>query len=161
MTSSVRSAVLIASAFALLGGRAGAVDSQQTTIVPNLHAVSWAPGPATLPKGTQIVLVSGDPSKTGPFVLRLKLAPNTTIAAHRHATAENVTVLTGSFRHEVGERVDKTKGTEVDAGGFVYLPGMTPHSLWTGDAETIIQVAGTGPFGLLYVDPADDPSKGH
>jgi hypothetical protein len=26
--------------------------------------------------------------------------------------------------------------------------------------ETIVQVSSTGPFKLIYVNPADDPSKG-
>ena len=34
-----------------------------------------------------------------------------------------------------------------------------PHSLWTKDQPAVIQVNGTGPFGLNYVNPADDPSK--
>jgi len=152
------STALIGITCVVFAGSASAATSE-TTLIPSVDAVTWAPAPNTLPKGTQIVLLAGDPSKPGPFVLRLKFPPNTTIAAHRHATAENVTVLTGHFYHEVGETVDKTKGTDVAAGGFVYLPGMTPHSLWTTDAETIIQVTGTGPFGLLYVNDKDDPSK--
>jgi anti-sigma factor ChrR (cupin superfamily) len=152
------SSTLIGFVCLTLSGAASA-ETSETTLIPSVDAVTWAPAPTTLPKGTQIVLLAGDPSKPGPFVLRLKFPPNTTIAAHRHATAENVTALTGHFYHEVGETVDKSKGAEVDAGGFVYLPGMTPHSLWTTDAETIVQVTGTGPFGLLYVDPKDDPSK--
>jgi hypothetical protein len=26
-------------------------------------------------------------------------------------------------------------------------------------SDTIVQLAGPGPFGIIYVDPADDPSK--
>jgi hypothetical protein len=33
-----------------------------------------------------------------------------------------------------------------------------PHSLWTGTSAAEIQVNGTGPFGLHYINPADDPS---
>ena len=40
------------------------------------------------------------------------------------------------------------------------LPANMPHSVWTADTEFIVQVTGTGPFGLNYVNPADDPSKG-
>ena len=138
---------------------AGAADSTGTTLVPSVDAVTWAPAPSSLPKGTQIVLLNGDPSKPGPFVLRVKFPPNTVVFAHRHATPENLTVLAGEFYHEVGEKVDKTRGDRVGPGGFVYLPSMTPHALWTTDATTIVQVTGTGPFGLLYVDPAEDPSK--
>ena len=155
----LRAAVVIASLLIALNvACAGAAG--EATIIPDLAAEHWMPAPATLPKGTKILLLDGDPSKAGPFALRVEFPPNTTIAAHRHATAESLTVLQGSFYHEVGDTVDKSHGTLVKTGGFVYLPGMTPHSLWTtSDGDTIVQVDGTGPFGLLYVNPADDPSK--
>jgi hypothetical protein len=35
--------------------------------------VKWGPGPASLPKGAESVVLMGDPSKEGMFVLRLKL----------------------------------------------------------------------------------------
>jgi hypothetical protein len=31
--------------------------------------------------------------------------------------------------------------------------------VWSGDTETIIQVAAIGPFDLIYVNPEDDPRK--
>ena len=122
-------------------------------------AVAWQAGPPNLPKGSQIAVLAGDPGKPGPFVLRVKFPPNTVVAPHRHATAENLTVLSGDVYHGMGEALDKTRGERLGPGGFVFLPGMMPHSVWTTGTESIVQVTGTGPFGLLYVNPADDPSK--
>ena len=34
-----------------------------------------------------------------------------------------------------------------------------PHALWTTDEPVELQVNGSGPFGLNYIDPADDPSR--
>jgi hypothetical protein len=31
--------------------------------------------------------------------------------------------------------------------------------VWTKDEETIIQVAATGPFDIIYVNPEEDPRK--
>ena len=128
-------------------------------LVPGEAAVQWQPGPADLPKGTQIAVLAGDPGKPGPFVLRVKFPPNTVVAPHRHATAENLTVLSGEMHHGMGETLDKERGERLGPGAFVYLPGMTPHSVWTTASEAVVQVTGTGPFGLIYVNPADDPSK--
>jgi hypothetical protein len=36
---------------------------------------------------------------------------------------------------------------------------MMPHSVSTKGETTVVQVTGTGPFGLDYIDPADDPGK--
>lgn len=136
-----------------------AQDSGHMLLIPGETAVRWQSAPAELPKGTQIAVLNGDPGQPGPFVLRVKFPVNTVVAPHRHATAENLTVLSGDLYHGMGERLDKENGERLVPGGFVYLPAMMPHSVWTRASETIVQVTGTGPFGLLYVNPADDPSK--
>ena len=128
------------------------------SLVPSNAAIKWEPGPASLPKGVQIAPLAGDSGKPGPFVLRVKFPANTLVAPHSHATAENLTVLSGNFFHAVGDKVDKSRGEELTAGGFVYLPGGTNHYVWT-TSESIVQVTGTGPFGLIYANPADDPGK--
>jgi hypothetical protein len=33
-----------------------------------------------------------------------------------------------------------------------------PHSLWMTDEPAELQVNGSGPFGLNYINPDDDPS---
>lgn len=119
----------------------------------------YTPAPASLPKGTQISNLLGDPSKPGPFVLRLIFPAHTDIMPHTHSKPETVTVLSGTIFHEHGATLVRADGTELKAGGFVYLPEGMPHSLWTTDGQAVIQVSGTGPFGLQYVNPADDPSR--
>ena len=120
-------------------------------------AVAWGPPPASLPKGMQFCVLAGNPDKPGPFTLRLKIPANFVIAPHTHATSENLTVLTGAIVHDMGNTLVRTRGKTVDTGGFVFLSGNTPHSLWTNSSPAEIQVTGTGPFGLHYINPADDP----
>jgi quercetin dioxygenase-like cupin family protein len=120
---------------------------------------TYGPGPASLPKGTRISNLLGDPSKPGPFVLRLIFPAHTDIMPHTHATPETVTILSGTIYHEHGPSLVRARGTRLAEGGFVYLPQGMPHSLWTTDEPATIQVSGTGPFGLHYVNPADDPSR--
>ena len=127
--------------------------------LPDAAAATYQKGPPNLPKGTQISLVSGDPSQPGPFVLRVKFPANTVIAPHTHSEAETLTILSGSIYHEHGKTIDKAAGKELRAGGFVYLPKDMPHSLWTTEQPVELQVNGSGPFGLNYIDPADDPSR--
>lgn len=117
------------------------------------------PAPAALPKGIEISVIMGDPEKPGPFALRLKIPPATTIAPHTHATDETVTLLNGTLVHDMGEKIVESRGEPFREGGFLYLPAHMPHSLWTKDQPAVIQVNGTGPFGLNYINPADDPSK--
>lgn len=130
-------------------------------ISPDGNDMDWQPAPAILPKGMMIAMLAGDPAKPGPFTIRLTMPANTVIAPHTHSKDENVTVISGDFYHGHDAKIDKAKGTEIHTGGFVFLPADHVHSLWTGNEPAVIQVTGTGPFGVQYVNPADDPSKGH
>ncbi len=125
------------------------------------QAASWGPPPASLPKGLLFSILSGDPSKPGPFTLRIRLPANFVIAPHTHATSENLTVLSGAIVHDMGNTLVRSRGKPLATGGFVFLPGDTPHALWTNGAPAEIQVTGTGPFGLHYINPADDPRNAH
>ena len=73
--------------------------------------------------------------------------------------AENLTVISGELYRQMGEKLDTNRGDQLKQGAFVYLPAMMPHSVWTKGENTVVQVTGTGPFGLDYFNPADDPSK--
>ena len=51
-------------------------DSSTMDLLTGSDAVKWGPGPSGLPKGAMIAVISGDPSKDGPSVVRLKLPAN-------------------------------------------------------------------------------------
>lgn len=119
--------------------------------------VKWGPAPPTLPKGAQLAVLSGDPSKSGLYVIRLKLPANYQIPAHHHPTAENVTILSGSFHAGMGDKLDRTKAMTFEPGGFAALPANMNHYAWAS-RDTVVQVHGEGPFAVVYVNPADDPS---
>ena len=157
-----RCAAWLAGGLVLLGTGATALatDAPDMTMLPDDAAVKWGPPPASLPRNTQFSILSGDPAKPGPFTLRLRMPPGTVIAPHTHATAENLTVLSGAIVHDMGDTMDKTRAKPLGTGGFVFLPGDMPHSLWTTTEAAEIQVTGTGPFGLHYINATDDPSQG-
>ena len=161
-TSALVGAVLLAGAVPV-GAQEGAPMTMPggLKVMPDGNDMDWQPAPASLPKGMMITLLAGDPAKPGPFTLRLTMPANTVIALHTHSKDESVTVISGDFYHGHDKTIDKSKGTEVHSGGFVFLPADHVHSLWTGSEPAVIQVTGTGPFGVQYLNPADDPSKGH
>jgi quercetin dioxygenase-like cupin family protein len=127
-------------------------------LVGGPDAVKWSPAPPSFPKGAMAAVLAGDPSKDGPYVVRLKMPANYQIPAHNHPATENVTVLSGSFHAGMGDKLDTGKGQAFAPGGFVAMPAGMNHYAWT-TAETIVQVHGKGPFVIVYVNPADDPSK--
>jgi quercetin dioxygenase-like cupin family protein len=149
--------LLFAGVASLAGGTT--VLAQSHDMIAGSDQVKWGAAPPSLPKGAQIAVLAGDPSKDVPFVIRLKLPANYVVPAHQHPTAENVTVLSGTFNAGMGDKVDKKKTQALKSGGFVSLPAKTNHYAWTS-GETVVQVNGTAPFVINYVNSADDPSKG-
>jgi ketosteroid isomerase-like protein len=120
--------------------------------------LTWGDPPASLPKGAKLAVVSGDPSATGPFVLRAQLPAGYTVPAHWHPTDEHVTVLSGTLAIGMGDKLDPAALQDLSAGGYAALPAMMHHFAMARTATTI-QVHGMGPFAITYVNPADDPSQ--
>jgi quercetin dioxygenase-like cupin family protein len=124
----------------------------------NADDVKWGPAPPNIAAGAQLAVISGDPSKEGLYVMRLKMPAGYKVPAHYHPQYENVTVLTGEFHVGMGDKLDTDKGMLLRPGGYVEAPAKMHHYAWV-TSDTIVQIAGHGPFGIIYVDPADDPSK--
>ena len=61
--------------------------------------VKWSPGPPSIPKGAEAAVLFGDPSKDGPFAMRLKMPKGYQIAPHTHPKPEVVTVIILSHRN--------------------------------------------------------------
>lgn len=117
----------------------------------------WQAAPTMIPRGAQVAVLEGDPSKEGaPYTVRLKFPGGYKIPPHSHPTDENVTVISGAFGIGMGDKLETTSGHFVKAGGFVRMPQGRHHFAWV-KGRTIIQVHGLGPFALTYVNPADDP----
>jgi quercetin dioxygenase-like cupin family protein len=131
---------------------------------PHQHAmvnpgdIAWKDGPPSLPKGAQMSVLYGDPSKEGIFVMRLKLPANYRIPAHTHPVDEVVTVVSGEFNLGMGTQVDPTKTKAITAGGVIAMPPGTQHYVQINQ-ETVVQLSTRGPWGIAYVNPADDPRK--
>ncbi len=124
----------------------------------NSQDLKWGPAPPIFPKGAQMAVLSGDPSKPGQFVIRLKIPAGYKVAAHHHPTDEYVTVIEGDMSLGMGDKLDETKGASLASGGFAMAPANMNHYAWS-KAGAVIQVSAEGPFAMTYVNPADDPTK--
>lgn len=118
--------------------------------------IVWQPAPEVLPVGAQIAVLSGDPSKEGPFVIRIKAPDGYEVAPHWHPAVETVTVISGTFGFGLGDIFDAATGTELGPGGLFVMQPEVEHFAWT-KGETVVQVSAHGPWQLNYVNPADDP----
>ncbi|MGH7663132.1 MAG: nuclear transport factor 2 family protein [Gemmatimonadaceae bacterium] len=115
----------------------------------------WRDGPASLP-GTRVAVLEGNPAEPGPFTMRISAPAEVTIPPHWHPGVEHITVVAGRFHLGMGETADWSKAKAIAPHGFAYMPPRMAHFARL-DAGTTIQLHGTGPWSLTYVNPADDP----
>src|SRR5438105_14946655 len=79
---------------------------------PAAHAVhggeglQWGDAPPVLPKGAKLAVLQGDPTKPGPYVMRLSMPANYKIAPHSHTQTENVTIMSGTVLVGMGDAFD-------------------------------------------------------
>jgi quercetin dioxygenase-like cupin family protein len=120
--------------------------------------IEWRDGPASLPKGTMMAILEGDPSQAGVFTMRLKFPAGFKVAPHYHSQTEHATVISGALNLGMGPTFDRGAMRVLQAGSFGYWVAGTPHFAWF-DGETVLQLHGQGPWTITYVNPADDPRK--
>lgn len=118
----------------------------------NLH---WAPVPS-LPPGAQLAVIEGPMSAAVPFTVRLKFPANYRIPPHWHPAVERITVLSGTFHMGPGETFSTGNTHALTVGATAIMPARSPHYAWT-DSETIVQLHGTGPWGITYLNSSEDP----
>jgi quercetin dioxygenase-like cupin family protein len=135
----------------------GATADEQH-IVTQADSIKWGAASPALPKGAQMAVLFGDPTKEGQFVYRVKFPAGYKVPAHMHPNDENVTVMSGTVHLGTGDKLDETKGEALKAGDYFHMPKGMHHYAWFSE-ETIIQANGIGPTGITYINPADDPRK--
>ena len=138
-------------ATALLAGSAAGIQAKG-------KAMKWMDGTAVgLPAGAKLAVVKGDPSKAGDFTVRIKMPANYAVPPHHHPGDETVRVMgDGTLSYGMGDKLDRSNVGSLTKGYHVTMAAGMNHYVFTSDALEV-QVTGTGPFAITYVDPKDDP----
>jgi quercetin dioxygenase-like cupin family protein len=122
------------------------------------EAIDWKPFQASPPSARLAILV-GEPSKPGPYVVRVKVPAGVKLMPHKHPEDRIYTVISGIFYIGLGSRFDGDQMSAYPPGAIIVLPGDTPHFHWAKSCEYVTQVTAIGPLGLEYLDPSDDPRR--
>jgi hypothetical protein len=164
MLKSMRLSLVVAAALSVWAGaqvwgeKGTGHGSDKDHVAVRPDDLKWGPAPPGLPAGAQVAVLTGDPGKSVPYVLRAKLPDGYRVPPHWHPTDENVTVLKGTLMIGKGEKFNAKASEALPAGSFMRMPQGMRHFAWA-KGETIIQVHGIGPFDITYVNAADDPRK--
>ena len=119
--------------------------------------MKWSDVPS-LPRGAKAAVIEGPLNQAVPFTVRLRFPANYRIPPHWHPAVERVTVLSGTFHMGMGDKPNMQTSMALMAGSVMLLPAKSSHYAWT-EGEVEVQLHGTGPWGITYVDAADDPRK--
>jgi hypothetical protein len=141
---------------------APAISADSQTKVPDQLLVvpkdlKWADVPS-LPPGAKIAVIEGPLNEAVPFTIRVQFPANYQVPAHWHPAIEHVTVLSGTLNMGMGDKLDEKKTMALPVGSMAIMQPKVHHYLWTKEGA-IVQAHGVGPWGITYVNPADDPRK--
>ena len=116
---------------------ATAAVSAAHAIVETPATIEWQAAPTSLPPGAKAVVLEGDPTRAGPFTMRLLLPDGYRIPPHFHDSQERVTIVSGIFVVGMGNEFDAAATTELPAGTYASVPpGMAHFALARG--ETVV-----------------------
>ena len=108
--------IKMAVGFVLISG--AIAIARQMPMPMNAGDIKWDPAPNILPRGAQIAVVSGNPSKDALYVVRLKMPSNYEIPAHRPPDFRIRDCHIRRFPHRYGGQAGPSKGPGVTGGRF-------------------------------------------
>jgi quercetin dioxygenase-like cupin family protein len=144
-------------AVGLSGLMAVPVSAQEYTAVMQ-RDIKWQDAPSIGP-GAKAAVIQGDPKSSGPFVMRLKVPPKTTIGVHTHPATENVTILSGTLYFAPGDKLDRKAAKAFGPGSYFSIDQGKPMFAYTTDKEATLQLHGNGPWGITYLDSKGGAAK--
>ncbi len=135
-------------AVALLAfGASASADSTMKPIIVTPDSIKWMPGTGQIPASVGVAVLEGDPTKAGPFTIRLNIPDGTKFGVHYHDDTERLTVISGTFMAGLGTTFDTSKMVTLPAGSYCMIPaGIRHYAMAKG--PTVIQLTGNGPFAM-------------
>lgn len=121
--------------------------------------LTWGPPPPGLPAGSRSAVVSGDPTKSGPFTVRVEMPPGYVVRPHHHPNSEELRLIEGTLHLGHGTTWDEKSMKAVSVDKPVKIGAKQPHFLHAA-SRVVLEVRSTGPFAITYIDPKDDPRTG-
>jgi quercetin dioxygenase-like cupin family protein len=123
------------------------------------NAIQWMDVPNALPPGAKLAVLEGNPFGEGLYTMRLQMPAGYRIPPHFHKKFEHVTVISGKFHLGMGDKFDASTAVTMPVGTFGFLGPNMNHYAFASE-PTVIQLHGDGPWGIYYLNPADDPRNG-
>jgi len=134
------------------------------SIKPDAHGfIAAQPEDLRPAEGGRQVVILGDPSKPGMYIVRTTFAPGQGSRPHFHNQDRYVTVIKGTWYVALGPDADvynPEKMTAMKPGSFVLHPANGHHYDGAKDEEVTVQIIGMGPVSSTQLTPRpEEPSR--
>lgn len=156
-------ALAIAGALLLLAVDCMAQGASQRRMTPDeisqLEQKGAGPGTSGM-TGIRTTILSGDPTKPGPYTIRLFVPGNMRIEAHVHRDERSAVVVSGDWSIGYGDHFDASTLKVLPPGSFYTEPAETPHFARTGTEPVVVYISGYGPTDTRFQHrPTSDPRR--
>jgi hypothetical protein len=148
--------VKLSLAAAGLAAAVGGAAPPAGTLQVQPEALAWRAGNPTMPPGTQVAVLEGDPKAAGMFTIRLRIPAGSRLAPHWHPRDERVTVLEGLVAVGFGDVVNEAALMRFGAGAFYVNPASSHHYVLFPETS-VVQITGQGPWEVHLLDAAPKP----
>ena len=115
------------------------------------EAVVWKDAPPSMPAGTKMAVLEGDPRSGGFFTVRVRVPAGASLAPHWHPRDERVTILSGAAEVGFGSTANPSMTRRYGPGSFYVNPPRTMHYV-SFPEETVMQMTGIGPWEIMSTD---------
>jgi len=109
--------------------------------------------------GPETVVLYGDPTKPGLYVVRNRFPPGAHSNPHFHSKDRHATVIRGVWWTGTGPDLDFNKAVPMKAGSYMLHPAGGVHWDGAGEEEVVVQIVGEGPVETTQI--SDGPPKGY
>lgn len=127
--------------------QAQSLDKAFTVIEPD--QVAWK----DMGHGIKMAVISGDPAKPGPYVIRVTFPPGIMSAPHYHREDRHVTVMQGTWLAGTDDSWDPQATQPLRAGSYMQHPAGAVHYDGGGPEGAIVQIMGIGPSSTTFLFP--------
>lgn len=112
---------------------------------------SWSEYPGIA--GISRMVVYGDPSKQGVYVIRAKFSPGVMSMPHTHPEDRLATVIKGTWWSGTGPDFKPEETEAMRPGAYMLHPAGEAHFDGAKEEEVIVQLIGYGPSGTKFIHP--------
>jgi quercetin dioxygenase-like cupin family protein len=101
--------------------------------------------------GIRTTVIAGDPTRDGPYTIRLSVPANTKIQAHTHRDDRTAIVVSGVWYFGYGPVAGAAAEKALPPGSFYTEPGGVAHFAETKADPVVVYITGNGPTDTVYI----------